>query len=236
MNNKLIERMQRLLAMSQDSASENEALIAAKRLHALLSKHNMSMSDLENNEDQIDEDGFETVNFPYRRKVAYAVAKLYYCEMYYLSNYRKNYTKIVLVGKKHHRDIARIIIEQVLKIIDREAINSSMENCGQRVSNYISSFRNGAGQRVVQRCMQLIEEAKVGNLIDEDTGENLPALTSLYDREKSLIDDFMADMTLTTRKSTSHAVSTHAMAEGQRVGNSVPLHQGLPKTAPKLLN
>lgn len=236
MNDKIIDRLKKLLAMSQDASSENEALIAAKRLHSLLSKHNMSLSDLESGADKIDEDRFETVNFPYRRRIAHAVAQLYYCEMYYILGYRKNYTQIVLIGKQQHRDIAKVIIDQVLKIIDREATKSSLEQYGERVSNYISSFRNGAAQRVVERCHKLVCEAKAGNLIDEDTGENLPALASLYDREKSLVDEFMADITLSSRRSTSRAISAFGMSQGARIGDKVPLHQGLAKTSPKLLN
>lgn len=235
-NDKIIDRMKKLLAMSQDASSENEALIAAKRLHTLLSKYNMSLSDLESSEDEVGDDRFETINFPYRRRIAQAVARLYYCDMYYIRRYRKNYAKIVLVGKQQHRDIARVIIDQVIKIIDREATKSSLEQCGKRVSNYISSFRNGAAERVVERCLKLIREAKAGNLVDEDTGENLPSLASLYDREKSLVDEFMAGLTLATRRATSRATSAFGMSQGARVGDKVPLHQGLSKTSPKLLN
>ncbi len=234
MNDKLKQRMQKLLAMSQDTSSPEEAMIAAKRLHALLSKHSMSMADVGDESEQIGEGSFESINFPYRRVIAHHVAKLYYCQMYYV-RHRRNYAQIVLVGKEHHRQIAETIIDQVLRIVDRDAAKASMRACGRRDSTYISSFRNGAAATIAQRCLQLISEARAGNLVDDETGEKLPVLASLYDQENALVDEFLAGVELRTRKSRTRANDAMARASGAETGRRVPLHQGLANTAPKLL-
>lgn len=235
MNAKLLERMKRLLAMSQDKSSENEAMIAAKRLHSLLSQHSMSMTDIESKQDAVDEESFETVNFPWRRNVAAAVARLYYCDMYYMRGYKKNYTQIFIVGKPHHRHIAKVIMGSVFKIIEREAVNYSVQTYGKRNSTAMSSFKNGAAQRIALRCRDLIADARAGNLVDDETGQNLPVLASLYDQETSACSDFMNSKDLRTTRSTSRARDRTAMAAGSNAANKVPLSQGISKTAPKLL-
>jgi hypothetical protein len=240
MDTKIIERMKKLLAMSQDASSEHEAMIAARRLHALMSKHDISLSELENKEqDQVDEDGFKTANFPYRRWISQAIAELYYCKTYYIthSSLGKNYAMIMVVGKAHHRQIALAMIGQVLRLVDRLAQQSCLEALGYRQSTYISSFQKGAAMIIFDRCADLVKAARAGTLVDEETGNTLPVLASLYDQEAKLIEQFLESMAFTKRKQAkTKPVNPFAVAAGAKAGKQVPLHQELPKTAPKLLS
>jgi hypothetical protein len=240
MDTKIIERMKKLLAMSQDASSEHEAMIAARRLHALMSKHDISLSELESKEqDQVDEDGFKTINLPYRRWIAQAIAELYYCKTYYITGggLSKNHAQLMVVGKEHHRQIALVIIDQVLRLIDRLARQSCLEALGYRQSTYISSFQKGAAVAICDRCIDLVEAARAGTLVDEETGNTLPVLASLYDQEEQLIDQFLESMDFTKRKQPkTKPVNPFAVASGAEAGKQVPLHQELPKTAPKLLS
>lgn len=235
MDSKIIERMKRLLAMSQDSSSEHEAMIAARRLHVLMSKYNVSMSDIEEKEDVVGEGGFETVNFPYRRLICKSIAKLYYCDLIYQKT-RKNYAVMITIGREQNRNIVESISKMVISMIDREAAKFSLEIHGIRDSHTISSFRNGAANRIYDRCMDLIEQARRGDLQDEDTGEKLPALASIYDRENQAVQDFLSSIKLQKKKSRTKANSGYAMAAGSAAGGKVPLHQQLSKTAPKALS
>ena len=222
--------------MSQDTSSEHEAMIAAQRLHALLSKHNITLSDIEERGDLVEDERFETVNFPYRRMIARAIAELYYCHMYYACD-RKNYAWIVLTGRDQNRVVAISIINRIYRIVDQEAKAASTRELGRYTSTYASSFRTAAAQRIRSRCWQLIKEARAGTLLDEDTGKNLPALASLYDREKALTAEFLENsgVKLDSIVARPRAYDANAAALGTALGDRVPLHQGLAKTAPKAL-
>ena len=49
-DSKIIERIRKLYAMSQDTSSANEAAIAAKRARSLMDKHGIQLADLESSE------------------------------------------------------------------------------------------------------------------------------------------------------------------------------------------
>jgi hypothetical protein len=236
-DDKLLERMKRLLAMSQDASSENEAMIAARRLHALLSKHDISMSALEDKPDEVDEHGWETRNVTYRRIIGVMVARLYYCDMYYVAGYhRRGYTKLMFVGKEQNRKIAETITVQVIRMIDREASRYSRTRHGKIINSVCSDFKQGAAARIAQRCRDLIAQARAGNLMDEDTGENLPMLAPKYDRERALIEDFLENKKLGTGKTRTRSCDLAAVTAGKNAGDRAALHQGLKQTAPQLLS
>ena len=44
---KLIDRIRKLLALAEDAASQNEALIAARRARSLMDKHQITKGDIE---------------------------------------------------------------------------------------------------------------------------------------------------------------------------------------------
>lgn len=237
METKLIERMKRLLAMSKDAGSENEAMIAARRLHSLLSQHGMSMSDLNDTSEEVSSDLWEETNRPYARTIAAAIAKLYYCEMYYMKVPRSKTASFVFCGKEHHRAIAIQIAQMVIRVIARESITESRKRFGTKDTHFVNSFRNGAAGRIANRCLDLIKEAKAGTLVDADTGNTLPALASLYDSESAAVKAFFDTLSgMKAGKTRANmARGAEGVSAGRAAGDRVQLHQGLSKTAPKLL-
>ena len=53
-SNKIMKRIEKLLAMSRNNTNENEAAIATKRLHALLAEYNLSEAAIEDREQDIE--------------------------------------------------------------------------------------------------------------------------------------------------------------------------------------
>ncbi len=234
MNEKIMKRAKALLAMSQDASSENEAMIAAKRLHSLLAKYNISLTQLEDKLEQPDEEFFNSVNWPWRRTVLKCVSELYFCKCYY-SQTRKNYADYYVIGTEVNRMFALGIIKNIFNIIEVKAKQESVDHYGKANSTFISSFRNGAASRINARCNELIGASKSGKLQDED-GTNLPALLSVYEQNDLMNKDFMEDLGLITKKTKTRAHDRSGYTAGQKAGDKVQLSRELQnKQSPKLL-
>ena len=235
MDSKILKRAKALLAMAQDASSEHEAMIAAKRLHAILAKHNMSVDALEDRPEEIDEEGFESINWPWKRWVLASVAKLYFCECYF-SQTRKNYASYFLVGTETNRLFASLIIQNIFKVIENTAKAESKKVQGKIDFTYVTSFRNGAGARIVTRCDELVEAAKQGTLENED-GVMLPALVHIYNTHHILNKEWLSTNKILTRKrATTRAFDAQGYADGQKAGDKVQLNRSLQADAsPKLI-
>lgn len=101
---RLIEKMKKLLALSQSTSNEHEAMNAARKLHSMLSKHNVSISELDESPREIDNEGETTYNRPWKRVVAMYVAELYFCKFYIVGNLnQKSKETYMFVGTESNR-------------------------------------------------------------------------------------------------------------------------------------
>lgn len=175
MNNQIPERILRkinaLKAMAADTSSENEAMIAARQLHAMLAKYNISMMDIEEEKDiarsEFDLDHRLVGNWG--AIIAHGLAQLYFCKMYSSKNGltgKDQRRTITIVGSNTFRDTALFMCESIINVVDREAKMSSKSNRPEGVDgwSYQCAFRNSASQRIYTRCMDLIEEGKKGKI------------------------------------------------------------------------
>lgn len=238
-NSKLIDRMKKLLAMSQDKGSENEAMLAAKRLHIMLAKHNISMTELDNNEETVDSDSIELNSRPWVRTVSHYVAKLYFCKVYYQthSNTKASY---FFIGTEANRTFALHIFKLIVSTIIREANAESRAVYGKNNCSFVNSFWKGAKYRIGCRCEELIQMAKEGSLQDED-GTNLPALLSTYEMMDIGNEEFLnsqddLDLKKDTRKQKG-ANNHEGFQRGKAAGDRVQLSRTLQASnSPKLLS
>lgn len=228
--------------MSRDASSENEAAIAMKRLHALLAEHNISMTDLDGKEgvDPVDSEGFILRPRPWNKSIASMVARLYFCKIW-LNPISANETKIMVVGTAMNREFAIGVIQMVLhNILTQMDIESgeyvkplkdnptySKWGINKARNEFKTSFLNGASDRIVKRCYELIEDAKAGTLQSED-GNTLPVLASIYDKHDQNNTDFMAGLGLRKGRSSSRQVKNcQGHAAGTAAGNRVQLTRSL---------
>lgn len=117
MNDKLIKRMQKLLEMSQDSSSEQEALIATKQLHAMLAKHNLTLTDIQKSDLDIGETKmYNEVNWPWKRQILMAISKLYFCSAYFVVT-KKNYACYVIVGTEANRIFVESLAQHIFRVV-----------------------------------------------------------------------------------------------------------------------
>lgn len=229
---RLINKMKKLLAMANDKSSENEAAIAMRQLHALLSKHNISMAEVEDNgdaEEQVDRSHELHRDRPWKRLVALNIAKLYFCDMYFtrIGGGKSNY---FFVGTETNRTFALAIFDMVIKTIERESRAESRKLHGKEVSSFVNSFWTGAQVRIAQRCQELIAAAKEGSLEDGE-GSNLPAMLSTYEHHSLMTKEFLSDMNMKTEKVKTRANDIHGYEKGQEAGSKVQLSRGVGQTA-----
>ncbi len=235
MDDKIISRMKKLLALSQDSTSENEAMIATARLHKLLAQYNVSLMDIKDKpKEEVNEDCYESINWPWRRWVAAGISDLYFCTMYSQVT-RKNHANYFFIGTKMNREYAMSMTQNIINTIEREAKIECKKFHDKTVSSYITSFRTGAGIRINSRCVDLIAQAKRGDLQDDD-GSNLPVLASVYDQHKNMNNAFTDSFGIKTVKSRTRSSSEEGYNAGKLAGNRVQLNTGVQSdAAPKAI-
>jgi len=231
-SDKLITRMKALLAMSNDKGSEHEALIATKRLHVMLAKHNISMCDLNDTGTESIEQDFETYDDrPWKRIVANKIAELYFCEFYRVKGTGRK-SEYFFIGTTANRIFAIHILNLIVKIIEKEARIESRKVYGKENCGFVNSFWFGAKERIVERCNELISRAKEGSLVDED-GTSLPALLSIYDHSNILNKLWVKNNDSLNLISRTNRLGR---AAGEDAGNKVQLSRSLHRSsAPKLL-
>ena len=81
----VLKRIQKLLQMSiENGASENEAMLAADKAQKLLQEHNLSISDLKDDDqvEPMDSEDIEVERDLWKGYSRGATAKLYFCKTY----------------------------------------------------------------------------------------------------------------------------------------------------------
>ena len=225
MSPKLIKRMKALLAMAMDTSSENEASIALRRLHILLAKHNVSLTDLEEKEESVDSEYFEEYNWPWKRYVLLAVSELYFCRCY-SSAVRKNYANYFVVGTESNRLVATATIAMIYQTLESQAKIECKKAHGKMNSTFCTSFKTAAALRIYHRCQELIQAAKDGSLADDD-GSMLPVMLDIYNKHDLNNEAFLADMGLVKKKARARAFDAAGNAAGTKAGNNVQLSRSI---------
>ena len=226
---KLIEKIRKLLALAE-SPNEYEAQLAAEKAQALLAEHNLSMSQISDrrSEDEFEMDGeLMTLSRPWRRRMAGAVARMYFCKYFYEFVYQDapnrscgyiRYDKHCFVGARHNVEIAKIMFEYLESAVERMASEGARTVPSRERSRYVTSFRYGAVGRVTARIYERIEEAKRGGMIKTESGTTLPALASLYDRTQRELEKWVNIHLGELSRSRSTTPGTHG--EGYRDGKA----------------
>ncbi len=231
---RLKRKIEALRKMAEQSVSENEAMIAAKQLHAILSKYGITSLDVG---ELLSEYATESIEIDHKTAgkwaglIAVAISKMYFCHCYQETNGKsgtllKRYFRIT--GTEHNRFSAKIIAARLIAIVDAEArLTVGNRPPGEDPWAYICSFRTAAGKRIYYRCEEIVAQGKAGQLKDED-GRNLPALLSLYEQEEKGVRDYLDGKVKLVKSHQRAAMGGRGGAiAGDNFGRSVNLHHEL---------
>lgn len=222
---RLIEKMKKLLAMSESKVNENEAMTAARQLHSMLAKHNISMQELSQEEDPLDEVYSEQKCRPWKRIIASSVARLYFCKMYFMRMGNGN-SRYFFIGTESNRMFAMHMTNSIISTIERQSRRESKEVYGKEVPAFVSSFWSAASDRISQRCNELVIAAKEGTLQDEE-GNTLPVLTSVYDTAEQELALWSKKLNLKAASSKTKATDLKGYNRGKEAGDKVQLSRSI---------
>ena len=233
LSDKLRARMEKLLAMSRDKVSPNEAAIANKRLHAMLAEYNLSIHNLDELSEDVKTEIHKIMSSPWNRVIAKSIANLYFCNMYFCPMMRGARMFMCITGSEVNREFAAQLIKNVIRTIGREARAESRGRYnGVNVSSFITSFQNAAAFTIKDRCSDLITSAKEGTLEAED-GSMLPSLVPVYSREEDKVNDYLERQNVVIEHTESKVTSRNMQGyvSGEAAGKRVNLHRSLERSS-----
>lgn len=138
MNTKLIEKIQKLLSLSE-SSNENEAKIAMLKAQELLIKHKLSLQEVKNiriNNSKIKDDvtNISFTKAKWKGKLAYLIAENFGCYSYYKT---RRIHRITFFGREEDVRVCNIVleyavdcIESTIKRLNREYIKNGYSTKG----------------------------------------------------------------------------------------------------------
>jgi len=219
MDDKIINRVRKMLALSKDeAASEGERDNALRMAHATLAKYNLSMAAVDAPPEEAR--GSDVLRIRHRMwmvTVHNAVAKLFFCHLF--MSKRGQYIDMTFVGKESNittaKDIATYLCNSILKENKNQISDQS----------WLASFNKGAASRIYERCLDLRKEADKAP--EKATGTAI-VLASLYKREEAANSDYIRDVmkiNLSTSKERRSNVHGSAYDAGRAYGGKLNLNR-----------
>ena len=226
----VLKRIQKLLQMSiENGASENEAMLAADKAQKLLQEHNLSISDLKD-EDQVepmDSEDVEVDRDLWKGYIRNATAKLYFCKTYTTMKYDNHYKRvkvITFVGRKSNRMVATEMCKYFINTVERLATEEFKEVPGSRASiNKMShAFKQGCASRLSKRLNDRYNEI-APEYIPQGNPDGLPVL---YKNEQMAITKWLEQkgIRLRSSKSSMSIRDRVAYSRGQAKGNGIGIN------------
>ena len=226
----ILNRIQKLLKMStENGASENEAMLAADKAQKLLQEHNLSISDLKD-EDQVepmDSEDVEVDRDLWKGYIRNATAKLYFCSTYStmkLDTHYKRVKVITFVGRKSNRMVATEMCKYFINTVDRLAAEEFREVPGSRASinKMAHAFKQGAASKLSSRLNDRYNEI-VPDYIPQGNPDGLPVL---YKNEQQAITTWLEQKGIRLRSASSRMSIRDRVAysRGSEKGNGIGIN------------
>ena len=226
----VLKRIQKLLQMStENGASENEAMLAADKAQKLLQEHNLSISDLKDDDqvEPMDSEDIEVERDLWKGYIRGATAKLYFCKTYTTMKLDKHYRRvkvITFVGRKSNRMVATEMCKYFINTVDRLAAEEFREVPGSRASiNKMShAFKQGCASKLSRRLNDRYNEI-APEYIPQGNPDGLPVL---YKNEQMAITKWLEQkgIRLVSRKQSMSIRDRVAYSRGSEKANGIGLN------------
>ena len=227
---KIINRLKKMLALANDvGATEGERDNALRMAYNLLAKHNLSMCDLEEPDQEVREIScIEICGDRFVGALAKSAANLCFCETFYQKQNGKSKLKYSFVGKQSNCVTASNLFYYLVKSIKKEISKRYKD----RPSIEKRSFFIGATYAVCDRVEDLIsKDVEVGT-----TGTAI-ILKDLRDLESEANKNWMNDQGLFTKQVQPRTtkIIKDAYNAGNQFGNSISLNNQINNKKSKTL-
>lgn len=235
--NKIKERIRKMLALANNNPEAEEAETAMRMAIKLLAKHGLEMTDIPDTDGTyrpelgpvVEENWTHHLNFPWARRLAAAIARLYFCEYFFYNTHvtgKKNKQCIhVFVGQQNHAEVARQLAQWVIGAVNKQAQKERRENGHD--FKFVTAFWQGAANRISERACEMRDEMRTTEQSDPDApGTALVPLTGLYDSTAEANARHLEQYKLTTRKSREKSTfGSEGYERGHRYGSTVNLNR-----------
>lgn len=226
LNEKIIDKINKLLAMGNDSgASETERETALRQAHSLLAKHNLQMVDLKAKDDR-GQLAVLAKKHSWAKFTAMAIAELFFCE-YLVGSSNANYAYHIFVGREDNAKVAIALYMYCVKSMMKQARLHKQRSFSDQPYKAEMDFLKGAA-RAIQENANKLKEAKQAEMNAENgTGTSL-VLADYYKQEQEANKKWTDEnMQVKEKMIRSKASRTEDFVAGAIYGASVNLGTGI---------
>lgn len=214
---KILERVKKLLALAGNNNSEHEAAAAAAKAQELLLKHDLDMSMVEDSSVEVDDEGVHHTilekNYVGARGIlmkAITDATMTECVS---SDMGGNHKMFHVFGKEANVEVAVYMYGYLIREINR----LSPKPLGGRISN---SFRLGAISTIRRRMMETFTEF-------QEASDQTRALVVIHNAVAVRAKEAYFDPSSLTKGKRSPVNDARAYNAGKAAGEKIPLRRGL---------
>lgn len=234
-NDKVTDRIRKLLALGTNNPNEHEAAVAMKRAHRLLAEYNLTLEQMTEAErkaqDPYTRDTRKQPKFSGAacvRTIVKGIGELYFCKVWYShdNSYGDTFT---FVGRASNVAIAKDMVDFVVSSLRKDCARQG----GNKIPGFATTFMHAAASRVNARCVELRKQAEAGTMQAEEGTKNLPALRNTYLAEQRGCEEYTAQMGVSLRKAAANYRGGQGYgaeagyAAGRAAGDAVPLRPGV---------
>lgn len=240
MNEDKLKMVQKLLRLSRDNDSVEEASVAFKRAQKLMEKYRISEAMLESltveQEEEIEKDVLHSSKGIrlawWKRTLARTLAKVNGCKTYASKNRQDKVSMIMVVGEPSDAAAVRYMYNYVANEIDRLTAAAATER-GNPGKTWCNSFRIGAVDMVCERLIEAHEEAR-RDALDEVKGNSTAIVrvsNAIAKLDKKAEDaDAWARKNVGLRKqSNRRRIDEAGKAAGRKAGKKIDISQNKKK-------
>lgn len=234
---RIIDKVRKLLAVANDSATgngvEHEQETAMRQALAMLAKHNLSMSDITDLDEKEDRDCIEITDeypCPWRRVIAQAVARMFFCQYFKTQVPNKQKYNYSFVGLESNAITAKEMVLFLMKSVNAESLRRQKEQ-NEGVA-FGTTFRNAAANRIAARCDALRKET------ESDASLNVGSalvMANYYEQEMLMNDSYISKVLgikLKTKSVKGQIKSVSGAQQGVAFGNNVSLNRQVSNNTP----
>ena len=190
-DDRLLDRLRKLVALAEDGASEAESLRAGEQVHRLLAAHNLTLADLEPNfadppeRRSVDSSQSDPLVDGWTIRIWHATAELFFCRYFYreegdrdrAGRWRARHYRHCLVGTPANQITAKVMADHFCRTVRRLARARLSPGRSRIVER--RSFESGCAARLSDRIRAKARQTRSV----APAGGTLPALLDLYERE-----------------------------------------------------
>lgn len=231
---KVTERLKKLLVLAERGATEGERSAAMARAQEIALKYAIDLTAVNQRDTPaaVTYSLLEAMAFPddsWKAVIGLAVARLYACELVLHSSPSSGGREgeAYIYGRPSSINVVRLFYSYLIneaKRQNREAVSKLKLDRAGRLQ-FRRSFRIYCASALAKRIQDKIEEMRQRGVSDGESSSRALVVATWYDQERALVEEAMKDVNAKSRDLRSHsAKDVTGILAGTAAGQSISLH------------